>query len=102
MASTEPKRVKLDSDTTIVTHNGTHHADEALAVNLLRKLPQYATATLQRSRDKSIIDQASIVVDVGAEYDAARHRYDHHQRGFEETFDKDHKIKLSSAGLVWK
>ncbi|UZJ53955.1 hypothetical protein CBS101457_003275 [Exobasidium rhododendri] len=102
MTSTEAKRAKLDSDTLIVTHNGTHHADEALAVHLLRKLPQYASARLQRSRDKSVIDQASIVVDVGAEYDAARHRYDHHQRGFEETFDKDHKIKLSSAGLVWK
>jgi len=102
MASTEAKRAKLDSETTIVTHNGTHHADEALAVHLLRKLPQFTAAKLQRTREKSIIDQATIVVDVGAEYDAARHRYDHHQRGFEETLDKDHKIKLSSAGLVWK
>lgn len=102
MASTEPKRAKLDADATIVTHNGTHHADEALAVHLLRKLPQFAAARLQRTREKSIIEQATIVVDVGAEYDAERHRYDHHQRGFEETFDKDHKVKLSSAGLVWK
>jgi uncharacterized UPF0160 family protein len=29
-------------------------------------------------------------------------RYDHHQRGFEETFDASHKTKLSSAGLVYK
>lgn len=96
------KRPKLDGSQHIVTHNGTHHADEALAVNLLRKLPQYTDAQLTRTRDPSIIDSASIVVDVGAEYDPKRHRYDHHQRGFEETFDAEHKVKLSSAGLVWK
>jgi hypothetical protein len=47
-----------------------------------------------------------IVVDVGGEYDPARHRYDHHQRGFTEVFDAGSeafgKIKLSSAGLVYK
>lgn len=98
--STEAKRTKPNE--LIVTHNGTFHCDEALAVNLLRKLPQYAQAELIRTRDNETIDKATIVVDVGAEYDPARHRYDHHQRGFEETFDADHKIKLSSAGLVWK
>jgi hypothetical protein len=29
-------------------------------------------------------------------------RYDHHQRGFEETLDDAHKTKLSSSGLVFK
>ncbi|KAK0523192.1 hypothetical protein OC834_005997 [Tilletia horrida] len=90
------------SGNTIVTHSGTHHADEALAVFMLRKLPQYQSMSLVRTRDQALIDQGSIVVDVGAEYDPARHRYDHHQRGFEETFDAQHSIKLSSAGLVWK
>lgn len=92
----------MSAVTRIVTHNGTHHADEALAVHLLRKLPQYASAELIRTRDKALIEQGTIVVDVGAEYDDARRRYDHHQRGFEETFDSAHKTKLSSAGLVWK
>jgi len=41
-------------------------------------------------------------VDVGAVYDPNIHRYDHHQRGFMQTFDKDHAIKLSSAGLIYK
>ena len=31
-----------------------------------------------------------------------RNRFDHHQRGFEETISKDYSIKLSSAGLVYK
>ena len=37
----------------------------------------------------------------GAEYDASKHRYDHHQRQFTTTFDDQHTVtKLSSAGLV--
>ncbi|KAH0446001.1 hypothetical protein IEQ34_025168 [Dendrobium chrysotoxum] len=100
-AGVEAKRPKLDGEH-IVTHNGTHHADEALAVHLLRKLPQYAQAAFTRTRDPSVIDSATIVVDVGAVYDHQGRRYDHHQRGFEETFDAKHKTKLSSAGLVWK
>ena len=86
----------------IITHSGTFHADEALAVNLLRKLPRFASAPLTRTRDAATIDAGSIVVDVGATYDPATHRYDHHQRGFEEVFDANHSTKLSSAGLVWK
>ncbi|CAO1638977.1 unnamed protein product [Sympodiomycopsis kandeliae] len=100
MSTVESKRPKLEG--TIVTHNGTHHADEALAVHLLRKLPEFKSLPLIRTRDTSIIDQATIVVDVGATYDVERKRFDHHQRGFEEVFDKEHKTKLSSAGLIWK
>ncbi|MCO5576054.1 hypothetical protein L7F22_029861 [Adiantum nelumboides] len=99
-APADNKRAKLDIG--ILTHNGTHHADEALAVNLLRKLPKFKDLPLTRTRDPALIQQAQIVVDVGAEYDEKRQRFDHHQRGFEETFDAEHKTKLSSAGLVWK
>ena len=35
-------------------------------------------------------------------YDPSRHRYDHHQKGFTETFDDAHTTKLSSSGLIWK
>ncbi len=57
-------------------------------------------------------------MDVGGEYgilfiiihfllpiDPARHRYDHHQRGFTETMTigaKEYNTKLSSAGLIYK
>lgn len=104
-APVDAKRPKLDGESAtggIVTHSGTHHADEALAVHLLRKLPEFKDLPLTRTRDPALINAGTIVVDVGAEYDAARNRYDHHQRGFEETFDAQHKTKLSSAGLVWK
>jgi len=39
---------------------------------------------------------------VGGVYDPSRHRYDHHQRGFFQTLDENHQIKLSTAGLIYK
>lgn len=57
---------------------------------------------LVRTRDPAKLEQCDIVVDVGGVYDHGKSRYDHHQRGFEETFSPQHKTKLSSAGLVYK
>jgi uncharacterized UPF0160 family protein len=87
---------------TIATHSGTFHADESLAVFMLKVLPEYKDAELIRTRDADLINKADIVVDVGGVYDPATQRYDHHQRGFTETFSPSYKIKLSSAGLVYK
>ncbi|WFD32530.1 hypothetical protein MSPP1_003578 [Malassezia sp. CBS 17886] len=100
----DAKRIRLDAGAApvIVTHSGTFHADDALAVSFLRKLPALATAALVRTRDPAEIVKGTVVVDVGAEYDPGAHRYDHHQRGFSETLDAEHNTKLSSAGLVWK
>ncbi|WFD36721.1 hypothetical protein MCUN1_003608 [Malassezia cuniculi] len=98
----DSKRLCITGDPIIVTHSGVFHADDALAVSLLTKLPSLRDAQLIRTRDPAQIERGSVVVDVGAEYDPERHRYDHHQRGFFETFSENHKIKLSSAGLVWK
>jgi hypothetical protein len=41
-------------------------------------------------------------VKVGGVYDPQTHRYDHHQRGFTETYSPEHATKLSSAGLIYK
>lgn len=51
-----------------------------------------------------IVEPLDIVVDVGGVYSPEKQRYDHHQRGFEEVFGSGgfDKIKLSSAGLVYK
>ncbi|RXK36769.1 hypothetical protein M231_05930 [Tremella mesenterica] len=82
MSSPAAKRLK--STKIIGTHSGTFHCDEALAVFML-------------------LAPLNIVVDVGGVYDPKAHRYDHHQRGFNETFGHGFdKIKLSSAGLVYK
>ena len=82
------------------TYSGTFHADEALAVSMLRLLPAYAHSSLLRSRDPSRLSSCDVVVDVGGEYEPARHRYDHHQRSFDTSFPH-RSTKLSSAGLVW-
>ena len=80
--------------------SGHFHADEALAVSLLRRLPAYNPSSLLRTRDPALLASCHTVVDVGGEYDPSRNRYDHHQRTFDTTF-LDRPTKLSSAGLVW-
>lgn len=103
MAESAPKRLKTTTGgdgVLIGTHSGHFHADEALAVHMLRQLPAYAGSALVRTRDPKILETCHTVVDVGGEYDAARHRYDHHQRGFATTFP-GRPTKLSSAGLVF-
>ncbi|KAL8676231.1 MAG: hypothetical protein Q9186_007232 [Xanthomendoza sp. 1 TL-2023] len=94
-----PKRVKT-SPLLVGTHNGHFHADEALAIYLLRLLPTYNPSTLVRTRDPALLSTCHTVVDVGGEYDAAQNRYDHHQRTFDTTFPNK-STKLSSAGLVY-
>ncbi|XP_066245749.1 MYG1 exonuclease isoform X2 [Euwallacea similis] len=94
----------------IGTHNGMFHCDEALACFMLKLLPDYRDADIIRSRDLKILEDCDIVVDVGATFDPKRHRYDHHQRGFNETLNsvrpdlaqnKFNIIRLSSAGLIY-
>ncbi|KAK0233212.1 metal-dependent protein hydrolase [Armillaria fumosa] len=105
MAS-QAKRQKTDhikaGPIVIGTHNGTFHCDEALAVFLLRQTSAYQGADLKRTRDPAILDACDIVVDVGAIYDQAKQRFDHHQRGFTDVFGHGFTTKLSSAGLVYK
>lgn len=57
---------------------------------------------LKRTRDSAILDTCDIVVDVGAVFDEAKQRFDHHQRGFSEVFGHGFETKLSSAGLIYK
>jgi len=69
-------------------------------VHLLRLLPTYASSPLVRTRAPALLATCHTIVDVGGEYDAARHRFDHHQRGFAATFP-GRPTKLSAAGLVY-
>ncbi|ORZ19596.1 metal-dependent protein hydrolase [Absidia repens] len=88
--------------TIIGTHSGHFHCDEALAVWMLKQTAAFNQASLIRTRDPAKLAECTVVVDVGGVYDAAQHKYDHHQRGFAETFDDKHNTKLSTAGLVYK
>lgn len=94
-AATSPKLIG--------THDGAFHCDEALAVHLLRQTPTYRDAAVLRTRDPEKLATANVVVDVGGVYDASIQRFDHHQRGFTETFSPTHTVtRLSSAGLVYR
>lgn len=100
---------------TIGTHSGNFQCDEALGVWMLRQLPKWRDSALIRSRDHDVLDTCDIVIDVDGVYDHSKLRYDHHQRGFFETFDGEpgiatdatsatgeFKTKLSACGLVYK
>lgn len=84
---------------TIVTHPGKFHVDDVYCYALLNSL--YKNNKLIRTRDKSIINNADIVFDIGEKYDPLEKRYDHHQ-------SEDLRIyrlngeKYSAIGLVWK
>lgn len=93
------KRQKLTGPL-IGTHNGHFHADEALAVFILRLLPEYQSSPLIRTRNPEELAKCHTVVDVGGEYDDSKKRFDHHQRGFNTTFP-GRNTKLSAAGLVY-
>ncbi|PLW56522.1 hypothetical protein PCANC_01475 [Puccinia coronata f. sp. avenae] len=101
VSSATSKKPRLESPL-IGTHSGTFHADEALAVSLLRSLEKFKPSRLVRTRDPAVLETCDIVVDVGGQYDPEQHRYDHHQREFSETYSGDHLTKLSSAGLIYK
>ncbi|RLN34180.1 uncharacterized protein C2845_PM03G00910 [Panicum miliaceum] len=84
------------------THNGSFHCDEALGCFLIRLTSQFAGADVVRTRDSQILDTLDAVLDVGGVYDPSRHRYDHHQKGFNEVFGHGFNTKLSSAGLGYR
>ena len=84
---------------TIATHSGSFHADEALGLAMLRKLPEFSDsrllflllvynffrfvnhltcfifARLIRTRNNDVLATADLVLDVGGVYDPERHRY---------------------------
>jgi uncharacterized UPF0160 family protein len=69
---------------------------------IFRCLPKFKDAEVIRTRDPQVIEQGTVVVDVGGEYVPESLRFDHHQRSFTDTFSPNHLTRLSSAGLVYK
>ncbi len=83
----------------IGTHSGSFHCDEALGCYLLsRRTAEYAGAEIVRSRDPEVLKDLDVVIDVGGVYDPARRRFDHHQRGFAETFGHGARRAAPPAG----
>lgn len=82
----------------ILTHDGKFHADDCFAVAALLLLEK--DATVVRTRDEALFATADFVVDVGGEYDAARNRFDHHQKGGAGA--RNNTVPFAAFGLVWK
>lgn len=82
----------------IVTHSGSFHADDVFGVAVLAAL--HPDHEIVRSRDAGTIAQGDYAVDVGGVWDAARGRFDHHQRGFDGARPGGGE-GYASAGLVW-
>ncbi|CAI5450254.1 unnamed protein product [Caenorhabditis angaria] len=89
----------------IGTHSGKFHCDESFAVFMLQQLPEFEKHRVIRTRDAKLLETCDIVVDVGGVFDEKSKRFDHHQRGFQETMRSLGKLnfdtKLSSAGLIY-
>jgi uncharacterized UPF0160 family protein len=90
----------------IATHSGSFHADDVFGVAVLAAL--FPAHELVRTRDNEEIARCDFAVDVGGAWDAARGRFDHHQRGFDGTRVRQEDGATvpaegyASAGLVWK
>lgn len=84
----------------IITHSGTFHADELLAVAALELYFAGKPYEVIRTRNPEIITTGDFVVDVGAIYDPATNRFDHHQHGG--AGERENGIPYSAFGLVWK
>jgi uncharacterized UPF0160 family protein len=93
------------SSKVIGTHDGSFHCDEALACGLLRHTALFKDAHIVRTRAQDVLDACDAAVDVGAVYDFARLRLDHHQKEFQDTMTtavRAYNTRLSSAGIVYR
>ncbi len=86
---------------TIVTHNGSFHADEILGTaTLFLAYEKDYTIEVVRTRDVRKINTSDIVLDVGGVYDPNHNRFDHHQTGGAGI--RVNGIPYAAFGLVWK
>jgi uncharacterized UPF0160 family protein len=83
---------------TVVTHDGTFHADDVFAMAMLN-LHYGERIRLLRTRKNPSIAEADIVFDVGGCYNPELGRFDHHQVN---PPIRPNGEPYSSAGLVWK
>jgi len=77
---------------TIATHDSEFHADEVVAVSLIKFV--FGAIKVIRTREVKKLSKADIVVDVGGEYNPSLLKFDHHQKKYGGT--------LASAGMVLK
>lgn len=81
----------------IIVHSGVFHADDVLAVALLRNLG--CEATVRRVfKVPENVEEGTLVLDIGGEYDGVS-RFDHHQPSCPV---RDNGVKYAAFGLLIK
>jgi len=81
----------------LVTHSGSFHADDVLAVALATLL--HPNAQVLRTRHPGVIGQADWRIDVGGAFNSETGDFDHH---FSSSPVRDNGVRYSSASLVWR
>lgn len=84
---------------TVVTHDGSFHADDVFAVATISLLHRGAIS-IRRSRNKEDWKKADVLVDVGGEYSPEEGRFDHHQENA--PAPRSSGSPYAAFGLVWK
>jgi uncharacterized UPF0160 family protein len=94
---------KQNQDKKIVcTHSGVFHADEVLATVMTKYIKEFENSWIIRTRNYDIHKETDLICDVGGIFDPTTNRFDHHMKEFTHNFDDILKIKMSSAGLIYK
>lgn len=95
-ATSPEAQESAEASVTIATHPGVFHADDAMAVAILRHLMPHARVS--RTAEAAELAAATYVVDVGGIHAPKTGRYDHHQVGAPVRADGS---PYAAAGLVW-
>jgi uncharacterized UPF0160 family protein len=83
----------------VATHNGVFHADDALAVAIVKGSTS-CPLFVERTRNPEKIAEADVVLDVGLVYDQSIQRFDHHQKTG--AGKRSSGVPFATAGLVWR
>jgi uncharacterized UPF0160 family protein len=89
---------------TVVTHGDVFHADEIMAIAILKVLSPDIGIERRAVTEEDLIDPGTVVIDTGRVYNPKNNNYDHHQfLDSREDFHRFNELaKRCSAGLIWK
>jgi uncharacterized UPF0160 family protein len=82
----------------VATHDGSFHADEVFALAALSLLDE--PLEIVRTRERELMAECDLRVDVGFSYDPATGDFDHHQREF--SLARENGVGFASFGLIWR
>lgn len=100
-----PKSLIENKSPVVCTHDNVFHADEVLAIAIVRLINP--NVTIIRTRNEDVLQSADFRIDIGGKYDPETGDFDHHQEGFDIRHISPNQNKYeqgpkrSGAGLIW-